>query len=253
MGVWRSRLDGFLYSRGKYIIFFDAGDFYADNFVLEDSYNLMTKYNLDSLRFAFKMVIFKKNNKNNTRDFYFTTINRIILGYKNYYVKWYTHGTIWNRMIRKNILFKPIKLVDSYILNAYKNLWEDRWWNTFANINSYRNLFINRIGYIYIKNMKGEGTLKLRNNIEKEKVLQEYIYFWLFDYFMLPKKNDKKSIINLIRKFNNKNNEIKKIKINFFYLTNFRIYKHLLKLLINDSYICKSDKRFIQKLIKKIK
>ena len=253
LGVWRSRLDGFLYSRGKYIIFFDAGDFYADNFVLEDSYNLMTKYNLDSLRFAFKMVIFKKNNKNYTRDFYFTTINRIILGYKNYFVKWYTHGTIWNRMIRKNILFKPIKLVDSYILNAYKNLWEDRWWNTFANINSYRNLFINRIGYIYIKNMKGEGTLKLRNNIEKEKVLQEYIYFWLFDYFMLPKKNDKKSIINLIRKFNNKNNEIKKIKINFFYLTNFRIYKHLLKLLINDSYICKSDKRFIQKLIKKIK
>ena len=66
LGVWRSRLDGFLYSRGKYIIFFDAGDFYADNFVLEDSYKLMTKYNLDSLRFAFKMIRIKNNNKNYT-------------------------------------------------------------------------------------------------------------------------------------------------------------------------------------------
>ena len=62
LGAWRSRLDGFLYSRAKYIIFFDTGDCYADNFILEDSYNLMTKYNLDSLRFAFRMVL--KRNKN---------------------------------------------------------------------------------------------------------------------------------------------------------------------------------------------
>ena len=31
MGCWRSRLDGILYSRGKYIILFDAGDLYEDN------------------------------------------------------------------------------------------------------------------------------------------------------------------------------------------------------------------------------
>ncbi len=253
LGVWRSRLDGFLYSRGKYIIFFDAGDFYADNFVLEDSYKLMTKYNLDSLRFAFKMIRIKNNNKNNTIDYHFRNKERIILGYNNYNVKTYTHGTIWNRMIRKNIIFKSLKLVDSYILNAYKNLWEDRWWNTLANINSYRYLFINRIGYIYIKSVKGEGRIRIQNNIEKEKTLQEFIYFWLFDFFMLPEKNNKKSIINLIRKYNNKNNKLRNINFSFFYLRNFKIYKHLLKLLINDSYIYKSDKRFIRKLLNKIK
>ena len=250
-GVWRSRLDGFLYSRGKYIIFFDTGDFYADNFVLEDSYNLMTKYNLDSLRFAFKMIRFKKNNKNFSRDFNFTKINSIILGYKNYNVNGYMYGTIWNRMIRKNIIFKSLKLVDSYILNAYKNLWEDRWWNTFANMNSYRNLFINRIGYLYIKTIKGEGILKLKNNIEKEKALQEFIYFLLFDFFMLPKKNNKKTIIKRIREFNNKDNKLYNQNINIAYLKNFKIYNHLLKLLINDSYIYKSDKMFIHKLLNK--
>ena len=41
-------------------------------------------------------------------------------------------------MIRKNILFRPFELFDSYMLNAYKNLWEDSWWNTLVNMNSYR-------------------------------------------------------------------------------------------------------------------
>ena len=156
LGVWRTRLDGFLYSRAKYIIFFDAGDFYADNFILEDSFNLMTKYNLDSLRFGFKMLKIKnisninKIKNKNTKNYYFKKANKIILGYNKYKVSSYRHGTIWNRILRKNILFKSFEVLDSYILNAYKNLWEDSWWNTLANINSYRTLFINRIGYIYI-------------------------------------------------------------------------------------------------------
>ena len=62
-------------------------------------------------------------------------------------------------MIKKSIIFKSLELIDSYIINAYKNLWEDRWWNTLTNINSYRNVFINRIGYIYIKSPKGEGNI----------------------------------------------------------------------------------------------
>ena len=40
MGVWRSRLDAFLYSNSEYVIHFDAGDFYADNYILEDVYYL---------------------------------------------------------------------------------------------------------------------------------------------------------------------------------------------------------------------
>ena len=58
MGKFRSRLDGFLYSRGKYILHFEAGDLFADNYVLEDLYYLITKYNLDSITFSFK--IYKK-------------------------------------------------------------------------------------------------------------------------------------------------------------------------------------------------
>jgi len=47
LGLFRTRLDGYLYSRGKYITTFDAGDIYEDNYVLTDTYNILEKYNLD--------------------------------------------------------------------------------------------------------------------------------------------------------------------------------------------------------------
>ena len=56
MGVWRTRIDGFLYSRGKYILYFDTSDAYEDNYVLEDAYNLMEKYHLDSCKMLFRLV-----------------------------------------------------------------------------------------------------------------------------------------------------------------------------------------------------
>ena len=45
MGVWRTRIDGYLYSNGKYVIHFDTGDLYADEYVLEDAFKLSEKYN----------------------------------------------------------------------------------------------------------------------------------------------------------------------------------------------------------------
>jgi len=56
MGVFRTRLDGIIYSRGKYIILFDTGDLYEDNYVLFDAFNIIEKYNLDSCKFLFKML-----------------------------------------------------------------------------------------------------------------------------------------------------------------------------------------------------
>ena len=56
MGLWRSRLDGILYSKAKYILLFDTGDLYEDKYVLEDAYNLMEKYNLDSLKMIFRII-----------------------------------------------------------------------------------------------------------------------------------------------------------------------------------------------------
>jgi glycosyltransferase involved in cell wall biosynthesis len=71
MGVWRSRLDGFLYSRAKYIIHFDMGDLYINNFVLEDYYNIISKYKLDSIRFS----SYTYNNKSDPFNYNHVTFN----------------------------------------------------------------------------------------------------------------------------------------------------------------------------------
>lgn len=107
MGVWRSRLDGLLYSRGKYIINFDSGDLYADNLVLEESYDLLRKYNLDSIRFSFILFRNAKNiEKKKYKNIYFNkNYTKIILGHNIYAVDNYIHGPIWNRLIKKKVLF----------------------------------------------------------------------------------------------------------------------------------------------------
>ena len=56
MGCWRTRLEGMIYSKGKYVILFDPGDLYEDNYVLIDALNVIETYNLDSCKFLFRVI-----------------------------------------------------------------------------------------------------------------------------------------------------------------------------------------------------
>lgn len=252
MGVWRTRLDGFLYSRGKYILHFDPGDFYADNYVLEDGYNLVTKYNLDSLRFALREINNKSNieNKNNTKEIFFDNdLTRIIYGKMDFQVITVRFGSIWNRLVRTAIFTKGLYLLDENILNAYKNLWEDRWWNQMANEFCYSNLLINRIGYLYFRFDNGEGTVKLENDEQKFKTIKEFIYFLLFDYQLSPKNSDKKNIIDFLKLLNNKEFQYFQFKLSINYLNkSFPIFYHLIKCLVNDPFVYPEDKTFLHLL-----
>ena len=249
MGVWRSRLDGFLYSRGRYIIHLDIGDFLSNNMILEISNNLIQKYNLDSIRFSFKCTEYE--NSNSWINYFKKKDTKIVFGPKSYNTRLYDYGTIWNRLIRANIVRQSLDLVDIYILNAYKNLWEDRWWNILTNYKSKNYLMINKVGYFYIKN-KGEGHLKLDGDFNKEKVIKEFIYFWLFDLELLPKEDNKKTIIKYLYQFNKQRNKYNGENINLSFLKNkFPIYTHLLNLLINDPYVSNEDKIFLNQLLDK--
>ena len=245
MGAWRSRLDAFLYSRAPYVIHFDAGDFYTDNYVLEDAYHLITRYNLDSVRFSFKLSRSKENIDYKSRNFSFHRKDRkIVYGNRVYNMLLYVYGPIWNRLTRANIFTKGMNYLDKYILNAYKNLYEDRWWNTIANNASYSFLMVNRVGYIYLRIPGGAGLIRSGNAILNEKTIKEFIYFWLFDYLLIYKKNNKKIIINELHKHMN---ETKKIKLSDL-KSYFKPYVHLLNLLINDTYVRKKDKKFVRSL-----
>ena len=251
MGIFKSRLDGFLYSRGKYILFFDTGDLFSDNLVLEDVYKIIIKYNLDSVRFAFKN--YKELEKNKYRisnHLYPKKDIKIRYGKVRDNVHYFGYGTIWNRLIRANVITKGLDLIDSYILNAYKNLWEDVWWNQLVNIVTFSHLTINRIGYIHYSSENGEGNIKISTEEESDKTIREFIYFWLFDYQLTRPDSKKTHIINTLRQYSSPGNKFYGIPINLSYLrTNFTIYKHLLNTLINDYFVKDDDKFFLNQLL----
>ena len=250
MGVWRTRIDGFLYSRGKYILFFDMEDLLSDNYILQDTYNIMTKYKLDSVKFSF---IFSRKKKKPFSHYFIIKYDeedrKIVYGKKPLKFS-LVYATIWSRLTRANILTKGLYTLNLYILNAYKNLWEDHWWNRLINKMSFSHLFINRVGYIYLLSRKGEGTIKIEDNLKQHQIIKEFIYFWLFDYYFLPKEDNKTSIINNLVKFNNSNNTVNKKPVNLGYLVSkFPPYELLLNSLIEDNFVNNKDKEIARSLL----
>ena len=241
MGLWRTRIDGFLYSRGEYYIFFDISDMYADNLVLYDAYNIAKKFNLDSV----KMVFFISTNN-------FTQNNKGTFGFKENYTKIvygenvtkyndevFNAGHIWTRFTRSSIFAKGLNILSDRVLNAYKNLWEDLWLNKLINIFSYNLLILKRYSNLYNRDGGDSslGIVKTETEIQRDKQIQEFIYFLYFDYDLLPINNNKKSVIEQIYNYNTSNN----MNLNYF-KTNFNILDDILLKLISDPYVLNEDK-----------
>ena len=252
LGMWRKRLDGFLYSKGKYILHINSGDILSDNYILEDIYNLVTKYSLDTIRFSF----FKVNFHNNSKEIKFTKKKiypkeylTITYGRPNYNIHEFGYGTIFNRLVRNNIFTKGLDLVDEYIINSYKDFWEDIWWNDLIDRVSFSNVIINRVGYVYLYDKKKSIEAKVNIQNEKDKTIKEIIYIWFFDYQLLPKENNKKILIETLHNYTRINNTFNNFPIRLDNLiTKFTIYERLLLLLLNDPAVLGRDKLFIQEL-----
>ena len=253
MGVWRTRLDGFLYSRGKYIIHFDAGDLYADPYVLEDAYGLIEKYKLDSVKMMFTLIYNYSNIEHSSIPFKINSdYTKLVYGsckIKEYNFEIFsTWGNIWTRLTKANIVSKGLKLLDSKILNIYKNLWEDCWWNRIIDEVSYTFLVVNRNSYLYYKDGNGEGDIKVENDFQKNKIIIEFLNFLYFDLKLLPKENNKNEIIKKLRHYS----KSKEMNINFL-TSNFDILNDLLIILINDPFVSNIKKVFLKRLLNEFK
>jgi len=251
MGVWRTRIDGLLYSKGKYIIYFDTGDLYADNYVLEDAFSLIEKYQLDSIRMLFKCFNNYTKIENSKKAPFPKNVEYNKIVYKKENVIKYNKeifkswGTLWTRLTKADILIKGLSLLSSRILNIYKNFWEDLWWNRIIDEVSYNLLIIKRYAYFYFINGKGEGTIKKTSKYEKDKMIHEFLYFLYFDLEFLPKNDNKKIIINKLRKYNNKKSVI---NLNNF-LSKFYILDNIILILLKDPFVSINDKVFLRQLL----
>jgi len=250
LGLWRSRLDGALYSRSKYLLFFDLGDFYEDNYVLEDYYKLIEEYRIDSFKMIFRIINNYDLINNTIIPFHVKNRNsKIAFGYKNIenlntevFGGW---GNIWNRIIRANIFFKSLRLINDNALNIYFNLKEDLYYNKIINKVSSNFLIVNRIAYVYLYDMKGEGILKNKTEEQRDKSIQQCISDLYYIYNFLPKRNNKKDII---KKLYDYNGEKEKYKLKYF-KSRFYLLNNLIKILLEDRYVENNDKLFLNKIL----
>ena len=250
LGLWRSRLDGALYSRAKYLIFFDLGDFYEDNYVLEDYYKLIEEYRIDSFKMIFRIIrsydlinnssiSFRINNGNSKIAFGPKSIEKLN---SEVFGGW---GNIWNRIIRANIYFKSLRLISDKVLNAYFNLKEDYYYNKIINKVSSNFLVVNRIAYVYLYDMKGEGILKIKNEVQRDKSIQQCISDLYYIYNFLPKRNNKKDIIKKLYEYSSEKGIY---KLSYF-KSRFYILNNLIKILLEDRFVHKDDKLFLKKIL----
>ena len=252
MGCWRSRLDGIIYSKGKYVILFDAGDLYEDNYVLEDAFNIMEKYNLDSCKFLFRILrSFQKLEKSQI-FFHVGKKAKIVYGYQNIYNynrKVFSYwGNIWNRLVRANIYTKFLYNLNELMLNLHKNVWDDSWFNKIIHKISYNFTVFERVGYVYLQNGKGEGSPKERTAKEKSKMIKEYVGFLYYHYNFSP-KNNKSAIIEKLRIYDKTNKRFKLKNMR----EHFEVLNNLLEALIKDSAVNRNDKKYLTQLLKESK
>ena len=250
LGLFRSRLNGILYSRGKYIILFDTGDLYEDNYVLLDAYNVMEKYNLDSCKFLFRII--RSFNNLNKSTIFFHVGNKAKIVYETPNIKalnnkvFSTWGNIWNRLVRANVYIKGLLLYSELVLNLYKNVWDDFWYNSIVNKASYSYAIFERVGYVYLQDGNGAGSPKARTIKQKSNVAKEYVGFLYFHYNFYGKNQTVKSYI--IKKLKDYNETHPDIRLQNF-RTHFEVLNNLLEALIKDPDLIEDDRIFCRKLL----
>ena len=156
---------------------------------------------------------------------------------------------IWTSMVRANIFIKGLYLLNDIVLNLYKNLWEDVWWNIISQKVSFSHLIYERIGYIYVHDEDSYGNPRAHTEEKRDKMIKEFLEFLYFDYNMLPKNNNKSEIIKKLEQYNNGTygTYLKFLKSKFYILND------LLNILIYDPYVSMENKIFLKKILKESK
>ena len=182
LGVYTSRVDAFLISKGKYILLMDPDDMILNPKLLEDIYNYNLHYNLDIIEFRtlcstekfsnLRIRQFKYHHHNLEGIIYQPKLSDIFFYhplYKNY--SEVQCRNIWNKIIRREVLLDTIKYIGKDYYNKFFITAEDTILNLISLhfANNFTN--INFPGYMY--NIREKSMTHGKSN-KKKKILFDY-------------------------------------------------------------------------------
>ena len=180
LGVYTSRVDGILASRGKFIILMDPDDIFLNPKLLEELYAYNLKYNLDIIEFTVICYIEKNNNYKIIKNYYHNHnfIKKIIYQPELSDIHFYYPGTynysrvqcrvIWNKIIRRKVLLNAIFYIGIDYYKKYFITAEDILINLICLHFSQNYSNINLPGYLY--NIRQISMTHGMSNIKKRKL-----------------------------------------------------------------------------------
>ena len=194
LGVYCSRVDAALNVIGEYIIFMDPDDMFLNPNLFEELFNYNLKYNLDMVEFSvyhkieeekkiFFSIYHEFNHYHNFKKkiIYQPDLSNIIFYIPN--TQKYAPiicRTLWNKLIRKKILFNSIEYTEKSFHNLYLIAADDTPLNilNFNLANNYSNIKLP--GYLYNIRKKSMSRINIHNNHDLIVSYNFLLYFKLF-------------------------------------------------------------------------
>jgi len=258
-GVYYSRVESILFSKGKFIILMDPDDLYLNENLFKELYNYNTKYNLDIIEFTvFQQIegrrnIFypKKHYESHYHNFTYNIIfqpNLSEILFQNPKNNIYTYSicrNIWNKMIRRKIFLDMHKFIGPDYFNDFVITADDMAMNVISYhfANNYSNIYLP--GYLYniraLSMSHGDGGVKL-NQI---RAINYFLYFKILYKFIKQFGINRRILFNELK---NLKRYIYSIKDN-----NMTIYENYTRYffneILNDDFSERTFKSFIVELL----
>ena len=258
-GVYYSRVESILFSKGKYIILMDPDDLYLNENLFQELYNYNLKYNLDIIEFTVFQQIegrrrifypkkhYESHYHNFTKNIIFQpNLSKIL--FHNPSNNMHTHSicrNIWNKIIRKTVFLDMHKFIGLDYFNDFVITADDMAMNAiiYHFANNYSNIYLP--GYLYnirtLSMSRGDGGIWLKqvrayNYLLYFKILFRYIkQFGYNRRFLFHEIRSLKSYIFSIKDNN---------------LTIYENYtKNFLNEILNDDFEDKKLKSFVVELL----
>ena len=235
-GVYYSRIEAILFSKGKYVILMDPDDLYLN----ENLFNYNFKYNLDIIEFTVFQQIEKRRSiffpKKHYESHYHNFSHDIIFQpdlseilFHNPKNNMYTHSicrNIWNKMIRRTIFLDMHKFIGLSYFNDFVITADDMTMNVISYhfANNFSNIFLP--GYMYnlrqLSMSRGEGGALLK----QVRAINYLLYFQILFKYIKQFKIDRRILFNELK---NLIRYIFSIKDN-----NMTIYENQTKIFLNE-------------------